>query len=593
MAMSVNAVLPTQAKALSLNDVAQAASGLFRSVGTNRVVAASMQLAGHTAAFTKQAAINAFSAQQKFSKQHPFMMTGAKMAAVAGLSMLGVPTWLAAPALMASGNLVHGIASGYLSHVMSHGAMSAIDLWAPSLLENQAGAVGIMLAAPMLSHGIAKTAVSSMASMGATGIAYAKKNPVKATAAVAVVGLAAWYGAPYIRDALYALGDTTLSATKAIIDNGSGAIKGSAIVYNPFTKQILKETKLGEEAVSLSKTMQTVTQGATTAKMLESQTMEEAVAAIDKLVKNAKKAGISERHITGVATAWARSGAVNVPEYIQKVKDETGVTLNIVSQVDEGRIGLLAAKLAGVDTDSRTILDTGGGSLQLSREMPQSMTERFFGSGDPDALVYGTETASATFANQVQQDYDLGSLSDAQWSMDNMEWMTDRSIDLTRAQNTALTGDVLPQLQDIISKQGDGSVTGIGTVYKGTLDFLKSMIPGTTTITEEGLTKAMEAIDGQSMKQVGELLQNANIPPSLAPSVATNLPLVRGIMKAFNVTSIEVVNANSGNGAFFYPKFWKDALRQTASKFDKGVELAAAAAHSAERPHQTVKKKKR
>jgi hypothetical protein len=323
--------------------------------------------------------------------------------------------------------------------------------------------------------------------------------------------------------------------------------------------------------------------------MLESQTMEEASNAIDQLVKKAKEAGISARHITGVATAWARSGAVNVPEYIKMVKDKTGVTLNIVSQVDEGRLGLLAAKLAGVDTDSRTILDTGGGSLQLSREMPQSMTERFFGSGDRDALVYGTETASATFANQVQQDYGLGSLSDAKWSMDNMEWMTDRSIDLTRAQNTALTGDVLPQLQDIVSK-GDGSVTGIGMVYKGTLDLLKSMSPGATTITEEGLTSAMEAIDGRSMQQVGELLQKANIPAHLAPSIATNLPLVRGIMKAFNVTSIEVVNANSGNGAFFYPKFWQDALSQTASKIEEYVDVLAA--NRGVKESQTGKKKR-
>ena len=603
MSMSVSAVLPSQAKALSLTDVSQAASGFLRSVGSNKVVAASMQMVGHTAAFTKQAAINAFSAQQKFAKQHPFMMTGAKMAAVAGLSVLGVPTWLAAPALMASGNLFHGIASGYLSHVMSHGAMSAIDLWAPSLLENQAGAFGIMLAAPMLSHGIAKAAVSSMVSMGVTGISYAKKNPVKATAAVAVAGLAAWYGAPYIRDALYALGDTTLSATKAVIDHGSGSIKGAIVTYNPFTVNIVEKvndagekvqaiSSLGKHSVSLSDSMKMAMQGDQPVKMLDRETMKNGVAAVKELVEKAKAAGLSQRQIVGVATAWAREGAVNMPDYMQAIQEQTGLTLAVASQADEGLLGLLAAKLSGIDTASSAILDTGGGSLQLSAEMPLSMTERFFGSGESGSLVYGTKTASETFANQMREDFGLGKISQA-WPMDNMEWITDRAIDLTRAENTALTGDVLPQLQDIVSKQGDGSVTGIGNVYAGTLNFIKHLNNQTTTITEDGLTAAMEAIDGRSIDEVKILLQNAGLPGSIAPSFTTNLPLVRGIMKAFNVESIKVADVNSGLGAILIPKFWKDSLSQTASKINAGVELVGAVDRGVKESPQTVKKKKR
>ncbi|MBN9564664.1 MAG: hypothetical protein J0G29_01000 [Alphaproteobacteria bacterium] len=564
MAMSFNAVVPCKAKALSFADLSQAASDVVQSVGTSGVVAASMRVAGQVAAVTKQTAMNAYAAQQAFAQHHPFMMTGAKIAAVTGLTILGAPAWAVAPAFMASEGLAKDIAGGYLNHVMSQGALQAIDLWAPSLLESQPLAIGLMVAAPLLSYNVAKTAVSAMASMAGTAISYAKQHPVQAIAAVGVAGLAAWYGTPYIRDALYALGDTTLSATKAIIDNGSGAIKGTAIVYNPFTKTILKETPLGQYGVSLSKTMQTVTEGATTVKMLDSKTMVEASDAIDKLVETAKKAGISPRHITGIATAWARSGATNVADYIEMVRQKTGVTLNVASQLDEGKLGLVAAQSAGIDTSLHPILDTGGGSLQLSREMPQSMTARFFGSGEPDVLVYGTEVASATFANQMQQDYGVGSLADARWSIENLEWMTGRSLELTSARNTALTGDTLPQLQKMISKYGDGSVIGIGNVYAGILKLVRQFTPETTRITEEGLTVAMEGLDGLSMEQLGTIIEKAGMPKFIAPSIATNLPLVRGIMKAFNVTSIDVASVNSGNGAFFYPQFWQDALSKVA-----------------------------
>jgi exopolyphosphatase / guanosine-5'-triphosphate,3'-diphosphate pyrophosphatase len=95
---------------------------------------------------------------------------------------------------------------------------------------------------------------------------------------------------------------------------------------------------------------------------------EEGVAAIVAAVANA--AGLARRHRVDELLPFATSAlreATNGPEVLDRVKQQTGVDLRVLSGEDEARLTFLAVRRwYGWSAENLLLFDIGGGSLELS-----------------------------------------------------------------------------------------------------------------------------------------------------------------------------------------------------------------------------------
>jgi hypothetical protein len=107
-------------------------------------------------------------------------------------------------------------------------------------------------------------------------------------------------------------------------------------------------------------------------------------------------------------------------------------------------------------------------------------------------------------------------------------------------------------------------VKGIGAFYGGVLDFAKVLSPEVlpaeaTRLTQQDLKVMMEKLEGLMTEEIGDLLEKTGTPRHLTGVATLNIPLMYGIMKAFGVNHIDVVNISSGVGGYFYERLWKKA----------------------------------
>jgi exopolyphosphatase/guanosine-5'-triphosphate,3'-diphosphate pyrophosphatase len=97
---------------------------------------------------------------------------------------------------------------------------------------------------------------------------------------------------------------------------------------------------------------------------LSDASIERAMDALRKISKKlkAKKVG----HVRCIATEACRR-AENGPAFIQRVRDETGLTFKIIGPEEEARLALIGChNLIEPDTDRVLVIDIGGGSTELS-----------------------------------------------------------------------------------------------------------------------------------------------------------------------------------------------------------------------------------
>src|SRR5262249_10898359 len=103
--------------------------------------------------------------------------------------------------------------------------------------------------------------------------------------------------------------------------------------------------------------------------------MERTVAAIAGMVDEAAK--LKADSITAVGTMGLRTAA-NSKEFLDLVKQRTGVAIEVISGAEEGRIAYLAVKSGlGIISGSLVIFDTGGGSSQFTFGEGTSIDRQF------------------------------------------------------------------------------------------------------------------------------------------------------------------------------------------------------------------------
>ena len=153
---------------------------------------------------------------------------------------------------------------------------------------------------------------------------------------------------------------------KCYIDTGSSGPQCVVVAIDKHTNKILDIAFSQKERVTFQQDM---VDG-----IVPNDTIVAAIEAINKLVLSAKKAcpSVCMSDTIAVATAWARA-AKNIDDVLCRIKDATGITINVITQEKEGMIGYQAALIA-IEMKKRhdilvkniVTIDIGGGSAQLT-----------------------------------------------------------------------------------------------------------------------------------------------------------------------------------------------------------------------------------
>lgn len=130
-----------------------------------------------------------------------------------------------------------------------------------------------------------------------------------------------------------------------IIDIGSNSVRGRAFADGKIIYNELFTTRLGS--------------GLANGTALTEKSMQDTVEAIKNLFCGFKTAEVNE--IYAFATEAVRS-ATNGKIFAERVKNETGVTVDIVNGDEEGELALLGA----VGTSDGGVIDIGGASAEIS-----------------------------------------------------------------------------------------------------------------------------------------------------------------------------------------------------------------------------------
>jgi exopolyphosphatase/guanosine-5'-triphosphate,3'-diphosphate pyrophosphatase len=123
---------------------------------------------------------------------------------------------------------------------------------------------------------------------------------------------------------------------------------------------------------------------------LNAEPMRRTVDAIDAMAKEAQARGATG--IAAVGTAALRI-ASNSDEFVNAVRDRSGVEVEVISGEEESRLAYLAATSALGTRGSRVVFDTGGGSSQFT-----------FGNGDLVEERFSVDVGAVRFAEKFALD---------------------------------------------------------------------------------------------------------------------------------------------------------------------------------------------
>lgn len=147
--------------------------------------------------------------------------------------------------------------------------------------------------------------------------------------------------------------------TRAAVDVGSGGLKVTVAKIDPTSQKIDKILYSKEHSVLLKRDLQVGGKSEFSDKI-----QKVALETIANLQRDI--APLNPKEWRGIATAASRQ-AKNAQAMYDKIADELGVVISIISQQEEGRLGFMtAASVSKVDQNNLIAFDSGSGSFQLT-----------------------------------------------------------------------------------------------------------------------------------------------------------------------------------------------------------------------------------
>jgi exopolyphosphatase/guanosine-5'-triphosphate,3'-diphosphate pyrophosphatase len=181
---------------------------------------------------------------------------------------------------------------------------------------------------------------------------FIKKSGFIICAVIAIGGVIAWKTA----------NATPKTITRAAVDVGSGGLKVTVAKIDPLSQKIHKIVYSKEHSVPLKRDMQVG--GNSEFSQEIQQTALNTLANLQTELEPHKP-----QEWTGIATAASRQ-AKNGQKMYDKIEQELGMRISIISQQEEGRLGFLtAAAVSEVPQDLLVSFDSGSGSFQLTTQI--------------------------------------------------------------------------------------------------------------------------------------------------------------------------------------------------------------------------------
>lgn len=171
----------------------------------------------------------------------------------------------------------------------------------------------------------------------------------------------------------------------------------AAIDFGTNTARLLIADKFGNHdfaLIHLEREIVRMGGGFSREEGLSQEAIHRGVACLVRFAENMRKHGVSQ--MRAVATSAVRD-AVNGPEFVNRVRKETGISLTVIDGTEEGKL-TLAGVMAGLDQQHDEILlfDVGGGSTeytlshmgkaQFIRSLPLGVVRLTEGKVTPEAM---------------------------------------------------------------------------------------------------------------------------------------------------------------------------------------------------------------
>lgn len=149
------------------------------------------------------------------------------------------------------------------------------------------------------------------------------------------------------------------TVTRAAVDVGSGSIKVTVARVDPQNKTIHQILYSEEHAIPFKRDIQVGGNSALSEKIQR--------VAFEKLANLKKELSIHRpTEWKGIATAASRQ-ATNAQDMYEKINNDLGIAISIISQNEEGRLGFAtAAAVSGIPVEKIIAVDSGSGSFQIT-----------------------------------------------------------------------------------------------------------------------------------------------------------------------------------------------------------------------------------
>lgn len=240
---------------------------------------------------------------------------------------------------------------------------------------------------------------------------------------------------------------------------------------------------------------------------------------------------LGAKELSGVATAVFRESK-NGADFISKIKAKTGISLRVISQEEEGRIGFLTAVAAsGQDAGHVVAWDSGGASFQITAE------------NGPGLVVYkGPWGASKVLAAMVEkvQGKDFTKVQTANpATIDDVIALKNIIQKSLKAPAPELQAKLNDPTFHVVAIGGPFSPFNMAAVALNRNDFTKAQIWG-----------AIKTLVGSTDAQLGKFLE----PEMLIP----RLTLIYSVMDQFGIEKFHYFpTVGSTQGILISPQFWQ------------------------------------
>lgn len=338
---------------------------------------------------------------------------------------------------------------------------------------------------------------------------------------------------------------------RAALDIGSGATKLKVAQVDLKTNKISKvlfEKVLPipfEESLEESKDT-----------TFSAEIMNQGIAGLLELKNDAKEQGAKK--VVALATAAFRK-AKNAPQYIQEIKEKTGITVIVFSQTQEGKIAFRGA-IAECDVacfNTAVVWDIGGGSFQLTTE------------NEKDEVVM----SKGTFASVAFQNYIITKIQGKQLSKKTStpNPITREEANKAIAYAKEFSQQIDPYIRQKV-KNKDTLLIGVGGVFVNGIRPLigrKWLKPSKLVLTQQKLDELIAQFlnlnDEEVAKEVLALKKSHSgkkgglkpPPKSIIEGTVSNLLYVKGFMEGLGVDQLSIYQVNNANGLLATPEYWR------------------------------------